>query len=56
MVRWIDGAQLDSSHLGALMQMQSDGPQGWSHLNVLLSWMCTLISDASAEMAGTAGD
>lgn len=60
----MDGAQLDSSHLGALMQMQSEGPPRLgggnfpkgNYLNALLSWMCAFISDASAEMAGTAGD
>lgn len=54
MVGWIAGAPLEGCHLGFLTQMQSDAPQGWSHLKAPLSWMCTLMSDASAEIAGTA--
>lgn len=50
-----DGAQLASSHLGPLMQLQSDGPRVGAILKVQLMDVSSHIH-ASTEIGEMAGD
>lgn len=40
---WVDWTHQESSHLASLIQLQSDGCCGWSHLKSQRGWMYKMV-------------